>query len=197
MPAAPKHRAAIIQAAVSLFRRNGYAATGLAEITARSGAPKGSLYHYFPAGKAEIGETAVRVAGETVRRTLADIDAASPDAGALIRAYAGRLTGWVAQSGWRDGCPITTTLLETAADEPAIRAAGQLAISGWVDVLGEALMRDGVAADRARTLARVAICAIEGALVLARVDQDAGAILAVGEEMGALFMQEATSPGRR
>ena len=161
---------------------------------ARSGAPKGSLYHYFPAGKAEIGETAVRVAGETVRRTLAEIDAGAADAGALIQAYARRLAGWVEQSGWRDGCPITTTLLETATDEPAIRAAGTVAISGWIEVLGEALKRDGVAPDRARALARVAICAIEGALVLARVEQDAGAILTVGEEMAALFAREA---GRR
>ena len=53
-----------------LFRRNGYAATGTNEIVAVSGAPKGSLYHYFPAGKAEIAAEAVTYAGGVVEATL-------------------------------------------------------------------------------------------------------------------------------
>ncbi|MDB5432757.1 MAG: TetR family transcriptional regulator [Caulobacter sp.] len=190
MPAAPKHRAAIVAAAAALFRRNGYAATGLADITARSGAPKGSLYHYFPAGKAQIGEAAVRAAGETVRRTFAEIDAETGNAGRLIRAYAGRLAGWVEQSGWRDGCPITTVLLETAADDDRMRAAGRAAFDGWTAVVAEALARDGAEEARALTLARLAISALEGALILARVEQDAAAILSAGDEMAALFARE-------
>ena len=42
-----------------LFRRQGYAGTGLNDIVELSGAPKGSLYHYFPDGKASIAEAAV------------------------------------------------------------------------------------------------------------------------------------------
>jgi TetR/AcrR family transcriptional regulator, lmrAB and yxaGH operons repressor len=51
MPAVPKHRQPIINTAVTLFRRQGYSRTGLNEIVDVSGAPKGSLYHYFPLGK--------------------------------------------------------------------------------------------------------------------------------------------------
>jgi TetR/AcrR family transcriptional repressor of lmrAB and yxaGH operons len=190
MPAAPKHRAAIVAAAAALFRRSGYAATGLNDITARSGAPKGSLYHYFPEGKAAIGRAAVEAAGRTVRRTLAEIEAGSPDAGALVREYARRVAGWMAQSAWRDGCPITTTLLETAAEDDAMRAAGREAFDGWVEVIAAALAQDGVEQGRALTLARLAICALEGALILAKVEQDRAAILAVGDEMAALFARE-------
>ena len=43
MPAPPKHRGAIVRAAATLFRRHGFAATGINEIVAESGAPKGSL----------------------------------------------------------------------------------------------------------------------------------------------------------
>ena len=42
-----KHREGLIAAAMTLFRRQGYAATGLAEILTESGAPKGSLYRLF------------------------------------------------------------------------------------------------------------------------------------------------------
>ena len=62
MPAVPKHRKPIVDAAVTLFRRQGYAGTGLNDIVDTSGAPKGSLYHYFPDGKASIAVAAVEEA---------------------------------------------------------------------------------------------------------------------------------------
>jgi len=46
-----KHKQPIIDAAVRLFRQQGYAATGLNELVEASGSPKGSMYHYFPDGK--------------------------------------------------------------------------------------------------------------------------------------------------
>src|SRR5271165_4876433 len=98
MPMPAQHRQAIVRAAVALFRKQGFAATGLNEILSRSGAPKGSLYHYFPGGKAELGEAAVRQAGATVTRTLSALRDETPgppagplrDLGARGRARAGQ-----------------------------------------------------------------------------------------------------------
>src|ERR1700678_1862321 len=104
MPA--QHRQALIRAAVALFRKQGFAATGLSEILARSGAPKGSLYHYFPGGKAELGEAAVRQAGATVTHTLGALRDQAPNAAELIRRYVDLLATWMRKSNWRDGCPI-------------------------------------------------------------------------------------------
>jgi TetR/AcrR family transcriptional repressor of lmrAB and yxaGH operons len=187
MSAQPKHRNAIVQSAAALFRRNGYAATGLADLVARSGAPKGSLYHYFPGGKAQIGEAAVAGAGELVRRTLATLAAEAPDAPALVAEYVRWLVIWMEQSGWRDGCPITTVLLETAAQEDAIRAAGQTAFAGWIGIIAGKLEADGVAAEEARDLAGFAISALEGSLIQARVEQSPAPILAAGRLLGLLF----------
>lgn len=187
MPAQPKHRNAIVQSAAALFRRNGYSATGLADIVERSGAPKGSLYHYFPGGKGQIGEAAVASAGELVRRTLATIGQETADAPALIAEYVRWLEIWMEQSGWRDGCPITTVLLETAASDDAIRAAGRAAFAGWVEVVARKLEGDGVAPDRAVELAGFAISALEGSLVQARVEQDPAPIRTAGRVLGLLF----------
>ncbi len=59
MPNIAKHKDNIVVAAMSLFRRQGYASTGLNQILQESGAPKGSLYHYFPGGKEQLGLAAV------------------------------------------------------------------------------------------------------------------------------------------
>ncbi len=185
MPA--QHRQAIVRAAVALFRKQGFAATGLAEILARSGAPKGSLYHYFPGGKGELGQAAVRQAGATVTHTLTQLRDEAPSAAELIRSYVDLLAMWMKKSNWRDGCPITTTLLETAHDLPPVAAAGREAFADWTGVLGAALESEGVDPARARRLGRFAISALEGALIQAKVERDAGALLEARDELAALM----------
>jgi TetR/AcrR family transcriptional repressor of lmrAB and yxaGH operons len=187
MPAQPVHRAAMVESAVRLFRRQGYAATGLAEVLADSGAPKGSLYHYFPGGKAAIAAEAVRLAGERVRSTLTDLAASSSGAGELLTRYLELLAGWMRRSGFRDGCPITTTLLETAPQDEAIRQAGAAAFASWAAVVEAAAWTAGVAPDRAGPLSRFAIAAIEGALIQCRVAGDETPLTEVGVQLKALF----------
>jgi TetR/AcrR family transcriptional repressor of lmrAB and yxaGH operons len=183
MPAPPKHRGAIVRAAATLFRRNGYAATGINEIAEVSGAPKGSLYHYFPDGKDQIAEAAVRFAGKGVVVTLEKLESENDSAAAMIRAYCRLLTGWMAKSGFRDGCPIATTLLESAPQSTGMTAAGREAFAGWCSVIARALVRDGFAKAEAKRLATLTVAALEGALILARVERSAAPIDAVAKSL--------------
>src|SRR5438093_12024105 len=98
MPTPPRHRDAIVRAAARLFRRQGYAATGLNQILADSGAPKGSLYHYFPQGKMQIGEDVVALAGRRLAATLTELVEAERSSGAALRRYARLLVGWLEAS---------------------------------------------------------------------------------------------------
>jgi len=177
MGATPKHRDAIVAAAATLFRRRGFAATGINEIVEVSGAPKGSLYHYFPGGKDEIGEAAVSFAADRVTATLERLSAETTSAAAMIKAYGGLLQGWMAKSQFRDGCPITTTLLETAPESAELTAAGRAAFAAWTGIIAKALLRDGFPRAEARKLSVLAISAIEGALILTRVQGDGQAIV--------------------
>ena len=56
----------IIATAARLFAKQGYHGTGLNQITQESGAPKGSLYYYFPKGKEELAIACV----DLLRRRL-------------------------------------------------------------------------------------------------------------------------------
>ncbi len=173
---ARKHRNALIWAAAKLLRRQGYAATGLAEILSESGAPRGSLYYYFPGGKEEIAAAAVEAAGGLVDKTLEQLSAETADFSTFLDRYAEMLAGWMAASKFRDGCPIATTLLETVPMSDLIGSAGQTVFGRWRSIIAEVLRRDGWPAADAQPFADHVMATLEGALLMARLQQDTAPI---------------------
>lgn len=192
MPAIPKHRQPIIDAAVTLFRRQGYGGTGLNDIVDESGAPKGSLYHYFPAGKPSIAVAAVEEAGRRVAKTVAELARKTASTGALLRGHAKLLAGWMRQSGFRDGCPITTVLLELAPADRAVAQAGREAYAARLAILTEKLIGDGFPTARAAPLASLCVSAIQGALIQARVERSGAPLETAADELAKML--EALTP---
>ena len=181
MSTAAQHKDNLVQTAMRLFRRQGYASTGLQQILAESGAPRGSLYHYFPTGKEGLAEAAVERAGTLIQETLRELSARHRKPRAFLRAYCRTLAGWMEESGFRSGCPIATTLLETAPESAPITAAGQRAIDGWLDVIADVLARDGMGRSEARSRAEQFVAAMEGALILCRIRQSPRPILEISK----------------
>jgi AcrR family transcriptional regulator len=81
-------RERILRAAIRLFQQRGYHGAGLSEILADAEAPRGSLFHHFPNGKAQLGVAAIEsVAAEyealVVKRRARGVSAAN-----LVRSFA-------------------------------------------------------------------------------------------------------------
>lgn len=189
MPAIPKHRQPIINAAVTLFRTQGYARTGLNDIVDVSGAPKGSLYHYFPLGKSSIAVAAVEEAGRRVASTVEALAKECRSTGELLRAHARLLAGWMRSSGFRNGCPITTVLLELAPRERAVAEAGRKAYAARVAILSDKLLADGHSKARSEALAVLCTSAMQGALIQARVERSGRPIEVTAAELARLLEQ--------
>ncbi|TVS17775.1 MAG: TetR/AcrR family transcriptional regulator [Gammaproteobacteria bacterium] len=182
-----KHRQPVIDASVTLFRRRGYAATGLNDIVEASGAPKGSLYHYFPGGKASIAVAAVEEAGRRVCETLRELAGGKGSAGTLIRAHAELLARWMASSGFKDGCPITTVLLELAPANRAVAEAGRKAYADRLAILRDRLVADGHSEDRAQRLASLCTSALQGALIESRVQRSGKPLEIAAQELATML----------
>lgn len=187
MPAAALHRLNIIQAAARLFRQQGYSRTGLNDILAASKAPKGSLYHYFPKGKEQLGEEALRFSAQRAVQTLSALRAEHPTAPALLMAYAAKLAEWMQSSGYRDGCPMATTILETVPQSESLTIAAGEGFAAWSDVFEQALLADGAKPDDARRLARLTVAVLEGSLIQARVERSGSPIIESADEIAALM----------
>lgn len=188
MPRRPKHKDAIISSAVTLFRRGGYSGTGLNDIVDHSGAPKGSLYYYFPKGKTSIAEAAVAEAGRRVAKTLRELSKTAASTSELLTAHAQLLASWMSKSDYRDGCPITTVLLQLAPADRAVTQAGREAYSERIAILRECLIADGLPARRADSLAVLCTSAIQGALIQARIERSGRPIQTTVKEL-VLFLE--------
>lgn len=176
-------RASFIAATGQLLRRQGYAGTGLSEIVARSGAPKGSLYFHFPGGKEELALAAMKQSSEQLRMAIVGMmegqESFADGLGAIIDALGAGLEA----SGFRDGCPIATVTLEAAAETESIRGAAADAFGGWLAALEDRLRAEGLDGPAAERRALLSLSAIEGALMLARARRDLGPLLAVKQEL--------------
>src|SRR3954447_9529742 len=70
MPRPDRSRTALIETAALLFRRQGYAATGVNQILETADVKAGSLYHHFPNGKQQLAAAVVESAGGEIERLL-------------------------------------------------------------------------------------------------------------------------------
>lgn len=169
--ATDRHRENLVHTAMRLFRRQGYAGTGLQQILSESGAPKGSLYHYFPGGKEALAESATIYAGELVSKMLEDSFSRTRSGGAFATKVCNTYAQWMTESRFGSGCPIATTMLECAPSSTAITRAGRFAFGHWTEIAGRAFARDGRSPANARQRAETFIASVEGALILARVSE--------------------------
>jgi len=155
-------------AAAQLFRQQGYHGTALHDILAAGGSPRGSLYFHFPKGKEQIGEAALALSGEAVRQGIARAAEASETAEIFLVRIVRAMAADLERSDFRDGCPIATTALETAAQSEVLGAATRSAFQKWELEIKRGLFRLGMTAGDADTAATMVLSQLEGALLLAR-----------------------------
>jgi TetR/AcrR family transcriptional repressor of lmrAB and yxaGH operons len=160
-----------------LFRAQGYHATGLNQVLAEGGAPKGSLYFHFPGGKEQLAVESLALAGEQQYRSLSAVLDASDDAVAALERAVDLLGEQLAASDFRDGCPVATVALDASAESEPIRKACVNVYDRWQGVISDHLAACGF--QDSDDLATVVLATIEGAILLARTRRDLGPLRAV------------------
>jgi TetR/AcrR family transcriptional regulator, lmrAB and yxaGH operons repressor len=175
MPRPDRSRVALVDTAAVLFRRQGYAATGVNQILDTADVKAGSLYHHFPSGKQELAAAVVDSVGAAIERQLRRFfDSGSP--------VADIVDGWIEllasglSADHRDGCPVEPIATESVHASPLVREASARAFGGWCLALTDRLQADGWPEQTAEQTALAVIALIEGALILSRVSGDADAL---------------------
>jgi TetR/AcrR family transcriptional repressor of lmrAB and yxaGH operons len=179
-------RAKLVATTAELLQKQGYHATGLAQIIAESGAPRGSLYFYFPGGKEELARAAIEASGAVWRAKIEGIVAGVPDLGDAVVAVCRALADELVTSDYQLGCPLATVALEAATTSDAVREAVSAHWNGWRQAIADRLAAVGVKPVVGRELATFVIASIEGALMLAKVGRDPQPLYTVANTLRAL-----------
>jgi len=158
----------ILDVTAELFRRYGYTGTGLKQIVDSASAPYGSLYHFFPRGKEQLAEEAIRCSGRMYLEMWEAIFDAAPDAASGMNDFFVGAAEVLRQTDYADACPIATVALEVASTSEPLRRATAEVFESWISGVTARLLTAGVTRTDARELAMFAISALEGAFVLSR-----------------------------
>jgi len=173
----PDTRERLLRAGEQLFRTQGYAGTGLKQLTQTADAPWGSLYHFFPEGKEQLGTEILRYAGQLYGAGWQGVFKRYPNPGeAIEKVFIGEVST-LTRSDYRDGCPITSVTMDVASTSETLRQACADAYGGWLAQIETSLRAAGAPDDAAKALAGFVLSTLEGAIALSRAAKDPAALL--------------------
>jgi TetR/AcrR family transcriptional repressor of lmrAB and yxaGH operons len=171
MPRPDRSRAALLDSAALLFRRQGYAATGVNQILESAEVKAGSLYHHFPAGKQALAAEVVDIVGGDIERRLRGFLESDLAVADIIDAWIDLMSAGLSFDQ-RDGCPIEPIATESVNASPQVREASARAFGGWRLAVADRLRADGWSNEDADQTALAVIALLEGALILSRITAD-------------------------
>lgn len=159
----------IVESSAELFRRQGYTGTGVKQIVAEAGAPFGSLYHFFPGGKEQLGAETIRSSGQLYLQLFATIAAQAPDVCSAVREFFAGAAQTLEETDYADACPIATVALEVASTSEPLRQASAEVFESWIAGASEYfVVAAGIRRLPARELAISILCLLEGAFIFCR-----------------------------
>lgn len=171
----------ILDSSGELFRRQGYMGTGVKQILAEAGAPFGSLYHFFPGGKAELGAETVRRSGALYGLLLGEFAGPDVELATGIRNFFAGAAETLRETGYADACPIATVALEVSSTDEELRRACADVFSAWIEGGTERFVAEGIPRPEARALVIQMLAGLEGAFVLSRALRSTEPVELAGE----------------
>ncbi|MGV9415433.1 TetR/AcrR family transcriptional regulator [Nocardia sp. NPDC003693] len=176
---------------VELLRERGSAGVTIDAVLARTGAPRGSVYHHFPGGRRQLLSESLNLAGDAITALIEDSAAAGP--GEALQRLLSFWRKLLRESDFHAVCPAIAVAVSGTEDDRALHPEVAAILTRWRVALTTSLLSAGVPAARAETLATLTLSAVEGAIVLSRVDRSLSPLEQVAAELEPILL--AAVPG--
>ncbi|MDH3813149.1 MAG: TetR/AcrR family transcriptional regulator [Acidobacteriota bacterium] len=167
-------RARLITTAAELFRRQGYAQTGVNQIIQEASATSGSFYHFFPAKEDLLLAVVDHIADVFERGIFAPAAERSDDPIDEIFTILDLYRQQLSAEGFTFGSPMAGLSTEVSENHPQIRVRLAEIFTEWSGRIEELLRRAGnhLAPGLDHTaLAQLILCTTEGAVLGVRLNR--------------------------
>jgi TetR/AcrR family transcriptional repressor of lmrAB and yxaGH operons len=184
-------KARLLDATIDLMRRGGLSGTGVNEIVAASGAPKGSVYHFFPDGKRQIAAEALARYAERVHAAMDDALARARGPRAKVHALFALLERRLVDAEYGASCAVGAVTLDLDESLARVRPAAAEAFADWRALFAAHFpIRDR---RRREAFAGLLLTAIQGGYVRGRAERSAEAFREAARWLGELAEREMPS----
>ncbi len=180
----------IIDITSKLLEARGYHATGLSQIIAQSGAPRGSLYYYFPQGKEELTAEAVMRTGRLTAQRITEQLAQVEEPAESLRQFIRNVAYHVERSGFEAGGPLSIVAMETVNSSERLNLVCRSAYQLLEQTFADKLRQSGYTQERAERLATFVTASLEGSIMLSRTKHSGEPLRIMADELMA-FIQTA------
>lgn len=178
------NRDRMIESAISLMRASGLDGARINEIVRESGAPKGSVYHYFPQGKLQIAAEALDVYSIRVRDFMVGAMAGHRTSAARVQALFEAFAKRVEAGNFAHSCAAGAVSLDLTPEVAALRPHLAALLEDWTATIASHV--DLGDARRTRSFAGLLLTAIEGAYVRCRAERSSRPFIEAGEWLSML-----------
>jgi TetR/AcrR family transcriptional regulator, transcriptional repressor for nem operon len=161
----------IVQHAEDVFRRQGFSASSVHDVTSAAGVPKGSFYNHFPSKEDLAKEILLRYAQGT---DMTMLTAGEGPVRERLRRHFAQQRARTERTGAEYGCLLGTFGAETAVSGGELRAAADEVYAFWVENIARAVAEGQRAGEirsdvDAGSLAGFLIDGFEGATLRSKV----------------------------
>ena len=193
MSARETARERILRAAIRLFQQRGFHGVGLAEILAEADAPKGSLYHHFPRGKAQLAIAAIEAIAADYEAAFERLRVRGQSAAEIVRRFARAQAHWLTHNDWQQAGLFSVLVQGFVPEAPELHQALAQVYNRRHQLLARALTEDSV--EDARGLATLALAALDGGMIQAAAVRDPR-VLRIAADRAARCLERAPAAPR-
>lgn len=186
-------REKMVRTAAVLLREHGVAGTTIDRVLAVSGAPRGSVYHHFPGGRAQLLSEAVEFATDSIIELAGA--AGEGDPAVALDAFVALWREQLVASDYRAGCPVLAVVVDADPALPELTEQAGEAFGRWQSVLARMLGERGMTATSADRLALQSLCILEGAVAVSRARRGISPLDEAAQAIRTLYEAEVNRAG--
>ncbi len=170
----------MVESALRLLATEGVEGTSFSAVLAKANAPRGSVYHHFPGGKSELLHAALEHVSQSGLATMERVRGEPVEV--VLDRFLDLWKQLLDYSHNRAGCAVVAVTVAAGSSDDLLEHAGEI-FRAWTSQLTSLFVAGGMRRDAAKRFSLFVVAASEGAVLLARAEQDKAPFDAVAKTL--------------